>query len=295
MGIIIKSTGVSTDASNFSALGHAVIAGRRAFEAGGIGPEGVDLLINVGIYRDENMVEPAMAAIIQKALGYRLDFPNAAMNWSFSFDLMNGAGGMLNAVQVASAFLLNDKVKTALIVSGDAHPAKAAVPGFPFAAVGAAMLLVKSDDATGFGALHTAISDDATRGLEASVMCGPADKPGAAHQMNLRIDANYEARLLDAAVSAVCTYAQTHGLDLSRTIVLPSQPSATFARDLARRCELAADHVVQVTGLDGDPHTSALAFAYAQLRDQGIPNGIDHLLFVGVGSGVTSTCIAYRL
>ena len=79
MGIIIKSTGVSTDASNFSALDHAVIAGRRAFEAGGIGSEGVDLLINVGIYRDESCASDiyfidwtAVPKVISTLLGRRL-------------------------------------------------------------------------------------------------------------------------------------------------------------------------------------------------------------------------------
>ncbi len=295
MGIVIKSVGTSSDASVPSALDHAAIAGRKAFAAGAIGIEGVDLLINVGIYRDENMVEPAMAAIIHKALGYRLDFPNPEKTWSFSFDLMNGAGGLLNAVQVASAFLHTGSARTALVVSCDAHPSKAAVKGFPFAAVGSAMLLEKTDDAKGFGPLRTTESHDATPGLEASVVCGPGGTPGGARRMDVRIDADYEARLLEAGVAAIRGYALAHAIDLNRTIVIPSQPSTSFASDLARRCELSAERVVRVTGLEGDPHTSALTFAYEQLAIRGIPDDVDHLLFLGVGSGVTTTCTAYRV
>src|SRR5262245_32160042 len=122
MGTFIKATGVSTDPSVGSSIAHAVLAAKACLAAAKVGPEQIDMLINVGVYRDKNMVEPSMAALIQKEIGIGPDvvkYPNHKP--AFSFDLMNGACGLLSAVQAASAVIAAG-VEHVLIVSSDAHP-----------------------------------------------------------------------------------------------------------------------------------------------------------------------------
>jgi len=55
----------------------AVSAARRALEAAGRGPEEIEMLVNAGVYRDENIIEQAMGPFIQRGLGANLSFPPA--------------------------------------------------------------------------------------------------------------------------------------------------------------------------------------------------------------------------
>ncbi len=147
MGTAIRATAVSTDPAVRSSIAHASAAAQECLERAGVTPAQVDLLINVGVFRDSNMAEPAMSALIQKEVGMNLDFVrDPSPKAGFSFDLMNGACGALNAVQVAGAFLETGSAEYVLVVSGDAHPSTAGTPHpagaeFPYATVGAAMLL----------------------------------------------------------------------------------------------------------------------------------------------------------
>ena len=88
MGTAIASTAVSTDPAIHSSIAHASTAATECLRRAGVRPEQVDLLINAGVYRDSNMAEPAMAALIQKNVGVNLDYVEDP-NPCFSFDLMN--------------------------------------------------------------------------------------------------------------------------------------------------------------------------------------------------------------
>ena len=71
MGAIIQATGISTDKTIKSSIEHASLAGNRCIEQSGVSRLDIGLVINVGIYRDQNMFEPGMAALIQKELGVK--------------------------------------------------------------------------------------------------------------------------------------------------------------------------------------------------------------------------------
>lgn len=61
--------------------------------------DAIDLLVNVGVYRDNNLCEPSVCALIQHQLGMCLNPEQAATgSMVFSFDLMNGACGLINAL-----------------------------------------------------------------------------------------------------------------------------------------------------------------------------------------------------
>jgi 3-oxoacyl-[acyl-carrier-protein] synthase-3 len=64
MGIIISAA--ITRTGGVSSVGQAAEAARAALDAAGCPHEQVDALINVGVYRDANLVEPAVAALIQQ-------------------------------------------------------------------------------------------------------------------------------------------------------------------------------------------------------------------------------------
>ena len=142
MGTIIKATGICTDKSIKSSNQHAIEAGRQCVERAGIDVNNIDLVINVGIYRDQNMLEPAMAAFIQKGVGIKPDYAkDQPYRAAFSLDMMNSACGVINAIQTADAILKSRQIKYALIVSSDAHPSNKELESFPYATVGEAFEL----------------------------------------------------------------------------------------------------------------------------------------------------------
>ena len=50
-------------------------AARTCFSLAGCQPSDVDMLINVGVYREDSMGEPALAALIQEDIGANLGHP----------------------------------------------------------------------------------------------------------------------------------------------------------------------------------------------------------------------------
>jgi 3-oxoacyl-[acyl-carrier-protein] synthase-3 len=287
MGAVIKASGTSASPAITSSISHAAEAARQCVSAAGIDINDVDVLINVGVYRDCNMVEPAMSALISRELGLGLDYiKHPSKKTAFTFDLMSGGAGMMNAIQVASAYLATGDAQYVLVVSSDAHPSNRRVAGFPYASVGGALLLAQGEAGRGFGRVAVSITN-ASPGQKSFVRFGGPVADGRG-RMTVERDADYEERALELAAQAARSCARNEDLPLARSTLISSQLSPSFASTLARRLEVASS--VTVEGLDGDPHTSALAFAYGA-RPAG---GSDPLLFVAVGAGMTAASAVYR-
>ena len=71
MGTVIERLDVTRAGwrTRHSALHLAVAAAKTCLQRAGREPDDVDLLINTGIYRDKNLAEPALAALIQEDIG----------------------------------------------------------------------------------------------------------------------------------------------------------------------------------------------------------------------------------
>ncbi|MGW2552880.1 hypothetical protein [Streptomyces sp. NPDC001635] len=316
MATVISSAALAPPDGSGSSIEHAAAAGRACLDQAGMSASDVDVLINVGVYRDSNIVEPSVAALIQKRLGINLDYLHSPdRRAAFSFDLMNGACGVLNAVQAASALLSTGGARRVMVVSADTHPSmdpsRAGVAQFPYASTGAALLLEQTDDTRGFGRVHHWCLPGGGHGVNGYV---PLSDVGAEGRNSIVVDRDDDVldRMLDLAadsVRAVLTAEDTGAAEnvvgvaeavrarvaLDRTLLVTSQPSPTFAAGLAKRLGLASDAAVTVEGVRGDPHTSALVYGYRQAWDTGHLAGYDQVLFVAVGAGLTSAASLYRL
>lgn len=293
MGAIIKATGVSTDPQLGSSIAHAAVAAKACIANAGIAVEEIDMLINVGVYRDANMVEPAMAALVAKELGLNLDYVKfPTKKAALSLDLMNGGCGMLNAIQVASAFLTVDRRQTILIVSSDAHPSgRTNVPGFPYATMGAAMLLTHdSSDGRGFGRLQVRDSNDGFIGRHGVLH---EDGPTGRERISVHTDEGYAERLVELARDAVREYVVAERVDLDKTLLVTSQVTPRFGAALAAQLKVADAATVRVD-VGGDPHTSALTLGYHLGEKSGQNGRFEQILFVSAGAGLTTACAIYR-
>lgn len=291
MGAFIKATGVATDPAIRSSIALAAAAAKECLRTAEIDIDDVGYVINVGVYRDDNMLEPAMAAIIQKEIGSSLDYvKSTAQKSALGFDLMNGGCGILNAIQVATAFLATGSTQYVLIVSSDAHPSNQPQAGFPYTSAGAAMLLAYDDKSTrGFGRLMLREQTDATLGVE-----GFLGRTDGRHGVTVQVDSDFSERALILATETVSQYAEQEGLDLARTRLVTSQITPTFGIALADALKLDRAAVV-ASAVTGDTHSSALTLAYHSGATKGRLTGdaYDQVLFVGVAAGPMSGCIRY--
>lgn len=152
-------SGIGVVAEGDSAIDLAARAGHAALADAGIDGDAVDVLIHVGVYRDDNIVEPAVAALIQKRMGIGLDYSRGDHRM-YSFDLMNGACGVPVALSVGAG-LLATGASTVLITAADVHPGAGSdsARGFPYEPTGAAILLANLPDSDhGVGRLCGAAS-----------------------------------------------------------------------------------------------------------------------------------------
>ncbi|MGP3983990.1 hypothetical protein [Streptomyces sp. KR80] len=281
------------------------LAGRAAqncMATAGVSPDAVGALVNVGVYRLANTFEPAVAALVQKEAGINLDYlAHPVPGAGFSFDLMNGACGVLNAVQVAQALLNTGSAERVLITAADVHPSGQAPQDgdYPYADLGAALLLERAaDPGVGFGPVRLRTADGSpgvTGYLDSSAMGTEGRR-----QITVKRDADWVERLLDLTARLVTDYADEEELDLVRTLLVCSRPTPDFAARLATRLRLdpaavcAPEAPDTDPGAAGEPHTAAPVLGYLKAVQGGLPNGYQRALFVSAGSGLSAACAGYR-
>ncbi|HOW83893.1 MAG TPA: hypothetical protein PK573_15135 [Spirochaetota bacterium] len=296
MGAVIKSTGVCLDRELGSSVEYAAMAADECIANAGIDRNDVDLLINVGVFRDKNLTEPAMATMIQQRLCINRLYQDETK--TFSFDIINGAGGLLNAVQAAGALLANGPVKNILIVSSDTHPSQVAQVDFPYTSAGAAMLLEWSDDpARGFRSVDFRTLEEDYIGTRAS--CNIIEQgTNASRTVFVEAEPDYSRRLEAFTIESIKDilegYKRDHAVDAAKIKLLAAHPWKDFGIRVAGAAGINDYSLGCLYEKYGDLNSSALAVAYHDARQTGKIGDGDHILFVAAQSGLMVGAGLYR-
>lgn len=176
MGTVIERVDIINGGwrTRHSGLRLAVSAAKRCLQQAGRDANDVDLLVNAGIYRDRNLGEPALAALIQEDIGANIEDPHAGAHGTFSFDVANGSCGLLTALQIVDGFLQSHSINCALVVTSDANPGHGMSEHFPFSPVGAALLCGWDGNGDGLGQMHWVNLPDDGASFRATVGLGDA-------------------------------------------------------------------------------------------------------------------------
>lgn len=269
-----------------SALRLARTAALDCLRSTGIDARNIDLLINAGVYRDRNLAEPALAAIIQADIGANPEDPHTDAHGTFSFDVSNGSCGILNALQIIDGFLTSGAIDRALIVAADADPGHGLSEDFPFSPLGAA-LLCSRDDRFGLERIHwTNVADD---GENYRATIGLVD-----HRNVLRFAVSdaCDARLAHVAALAAHQCLRDSALspdDVDAIVAAPAHE--TFRTALANRLGIATDRIV--VAADPRAHTASLAAAFE--RASGQLHSRARILLLAAGAGITAGAALYRM
>jgi 3-oxoacyl-[acyl-carrier-protein] synthase III len=288
MGTIIERLAVTSGGwrTRHSALRLAVSAARKCLERAERDPDDVDLLVNTGIYRDRNLGEPALAALIQEDIGANAEDPHDDGHGTFSFDIANGTCGVLTALQIVDGFFRSHTVECALVVASDADPGHGMSEHFPFSPVGAALLCGWAGDGDGFGQFHWANCPDGGENFCATVGFGDARNVLRFSESDTGVR---EFAAAGAAAARGCLAKSSLGLDDIHAIVAAPAVRgyraalATELRVPVERISVAADKRI---------HTASLAAAFHRTVDYLPPSA--RVLFIAAGAGVTAGAAIYR-
>jgi 3-oxoacyl-[acyl-carrier-protein] synthase III len=284
-----------------TARGLANDAARTCFSRAGCKPSDVDMLINVGIYREDSMGEPALAALIQEDIGANLGHPPTGGSGSFSFDLLNGACGVISALQIESGLLQSGVIRLGAVVSSDVQP-ELENPGAHFLQpAGGAMLLRRDDRLPGFTDFYTQTfpeyEDLFTSGLvwrERRGIRAPRQGNGH-HRMAVSVKPGYQARLVDCAEEATRRFLRRAGLGVEDIDLLVPAPSrAGFIDPLRARLGIPGDRVAYTPeDLEGSYTTGPIAALQAAIKS-GRLDEAQNVLLLAAGAGITVAAALYR-
>ena len=269
------------------------LAGRAAAD--------VDMLINTGVYREDNMGEPALAALIQEDIGANLGQPPTGGHGTFSFDLAGGTCGVLSAIQLEAGLLQSGVIRLGAIAASDVYPDLDG-PGLAgFQPAGGAMLLSWDDSIAGFTSFHMQTfpeyADLLVSGLAWQQRRRGGAPRGAAGRSQLVIDQKpgYHARLADCAEEATRRFLHGAGLGIGDIdLLVPAPAAADFLDSLRVRLGIAGDHVAfTAEDLAGAYTTGPIAALQAAIKS-GRLGEARTVLMLAAGAGITVTLALYQ-
>ncbi len=255
--------------------------------------EDIDLLIYAGVYRDEFLSEPALAAIIAGELKINDTIETQEDKKTFAFDLFNGAVGFLNACQASTAMIHAQKFKRALVVTSEIENNKLSRPDelLGIAETGSAVMLAESaDGTTGFGNFVFKYGGEYLEAL--TTFTRQEHGKTWIHRDQSAVVEDYYLRRIDEAVAELLKSEQ---LDLSRIkVVLPPQISAAFAGRLSDVLQVERARVVDIARAGADLYTSSLPYTLEYVQEHQLVTPGDIGLIISVGSGLQVGCATYH-
>jgi 3-oxoacyl-[acyl-carrier-protein] synthase-3 len=299
MSTVIKASSVFEKKQAMSGVATSALSARNLLNDNSISEDTVDLLINVGVFRDENIFEPAIAALIQKEAGIGL-LREPEQRQILSFDLINSSCGFLNAVEVVNSFFDTGDTARAIIVAGDYHPGNMSAEEFvdsnalPYGSVGASVLLEHTEErGVGFGPVYVdTVYDDSDEAYLDFRLAGT----NARHSISVVSSGTMFDRSIDMAADLALKALQGIDLlDMRKVLLITAPYSRKFARELGARVGLMPENVNSTYRPIEDPHTSALALSYHDLDLDAVAQKYDSILFVSVGVGITAAAAVYVL
>ena len=268
-----------------SALRLAVHAAGECLRSAKCTADDIDLLVNAGIYRDRNLGEPALAALIQHDIGANPEDPHLGGHGTFSFDVANGTCGVLTALQIVDGFLRSGAVERAMVVASDADPGHRLSRDFPFSPTGAALLCSWTETESGLGPVEWVnCPDDAAMNATVGMVHGR-------NMLQVEVSPDCDERMAEAASRAAVSCLGQSGLSLDEMGAIVAAPAGgRYQEALAAKLGVAAERIT--TAGDERTHTAALASALDEVRDKATDGR--PILFIAAGAGITAGAALYR-
>jgi len=282
MGIRVESIGISHRNKPFftSTVDLIQDAASKCFQLTKYSKEDIGLLLNVSVYHYDHIAEPSYASIIQNGLELNHRKTNSLEPKTFSFDVLNGSLGFLNACQIAHAMVGSGKTKCVLIVSGDVVNENEASSGiFP---TGAAVLLESTENGnSGFSSFlfrtYTDIEElnESYIYYEGNNLCMKFHKAPSIQKIYIDTIARGLDEYLNRGAARLDEF----------DYLIPPQISPAFVSGLTEAIGSNQARVIDVSMPDGDLFNASFPKAFAHMIDSNMVSPGQKALILSVGSG----------
>lgn len=251
----------------------------------------IDLMLFAGVYRDEFLCEPAVAALAEGRMGINDDINTQQEKKTFALDLLNSGIGALSACYTAGSLMLAGKGSTALIMASEVENNRNLSPSALMGVeeTGSALLLDLSPDGkTGFG--QFVFKDFPEYGMALQTR---SETWQGKTRLEIIKDPRLEEYYLECIPVAVQELLEREQLRMEQIdLILPSQISSTFLDQLSTHLHVDRKKIVDVQA-QGDLLTSSLAYTLHQAQQQGMAKPGSIGLIINVGAGIQVGCATY--
>ncbi|TPG34156.1 non-ribosomal peptide synthetase [Mycolicibacterium hodleri] len=291
--VAIKGVGIAAAEQSGPprAVDLAVQAAAACLATSGLDKAALGLIIHAGIYREDFVCEPAIAALVAGELGINDDLETPDDPKTFAFDVLNGAVGFLNACHVAVHMIGAGKAEHAMVMASEVenNTPGGDHPSYGLNETGSALLLGSTDGTAGFGqfVFHH-------RPENAEALATYLRHEDGHSWLQIDREPKLTTHYLDAIPAAVEELLRLEGLEPADiAAVFPPHLAAADLTEMARRIDIPRARLVDVTA-DADLFTSSVPYAldHAWKHQQVKPGDIG--LIVSVGSGIQVGCATYR-
>ncbi len=294
--ISIDSIGVLPESydGELSSLEFVKIAAQDAIDRSNYEKNEIGLVINTGVYRDKFLSEPAVAALMAGDLGINLHPEPESKNKSFTFDLLNGSLGFLEACYTAIQMVQAGKFNTALITTSEIENNREYRPDnfLGIRETGSAMVLHKeeTDSNIGFGNFMFKNFPAYLDTYQTHSTWGKGEA-----YLDFIKNPNMEEFYLKCIVETVHDFMELEGLKLEDfDLLFPPQISPEFVGQLKDQLALSDDKVVNIAREGEDFFTSSVPQSIRFAQETGMVKEGSKGLIIAVGSGIQVGCAIYQ-
>ncbi|NUP91709.1 MAG: amino acid adenylation domain-containing protein [Candidatus Omnitrophica bacterium] len=293
-GVRIIGWGVSHSGdSGRSAIDLACEAAEDCLSQGTLSRNSIDQLIHSGVYRDEFLSEPAIAAILAGRLEINADIQSSAAHRTFTFDLLNGGLGFLNACHVATCLIQAGTAENILLTASEIENNRnfAGQPLRGVNEVGSALLLTGSEkSSSGFGRFYFSTCPGRLTDLVSRSVSGFGGT-----RLEVQKSPDFPEYFLDELPGFVSRLLEQEQVPI-RSIdhFFPPLFNPDFTFRLAARLGISENRIECARQLSGNYFTSSLVHLLAEKADhRPLPAG-ETALMLAIGSGGQMGGVLYR-
>lgn len=292
MSIQITSSAVLID-DQLNVFDHAAAAAAECIRNSTLNKRDIDVVVYIGVTKDNLTFEPSAAALIQKHLKINTDYNDYfSGKRTFAFDIVNTNCGFLYAVQTIGALALNNKMKHALVIASDVNPMKEHLTDYPYANISAAVI-VSSDSNKKRGFQDILFNTDTHNGYGVTV----SNNLLIPNSVRICFDERYVEKMKLTLVNSWSDYiaSRSPAINTYRMKLISTELSEGFAREIAETIGVPENSIIRPDKKYGRLHTTSFIAAYHTGQRENVILEHDTILFAGCGAGITTGVGIYNV
>jgi len=297
MGVVIRAAATARPTGwpfSHGARRLADTAVRRCLSEVNRSSHDVDLLINVGVYRERGLGEPALAALIQQDIDANPGDVDASGHGTFSFDVDNGLCGVLTAADVVGGLLSSETAAAGLIVASDSAPGPLHARELPFPEGGGALLLERDDTTAGLSRVRVETFPEFAGLLQGFWEWHERRVRSGRNRLKVLQASGFTLRAAECAAECARALLLDEGVAVGDVDLLIASPGDTFADAVADLLDVGHDRTLHVGEQLGRFHTAQPIAAIDLARRSGAWNNARTILLISAGAGITVAGAIYR-